>query len=106
MPDIFPEELEEKLKDIFDDTEMKEKFKNIEKMSYVDLIIHSMRLMLPIMQDKTKVVAFFELIPDLLLNMDRAIIEDGQYDNDLYLRLEGFLDTANRFNDLKTTEII
>ena len=106
MPGIIPEELEEKLKDLFDDPEIWQKFKDIGKMSHIDLIINSMRLMMPIMHDKAKLVMFFEILPELLLNFDELIIEDGQYDKDLYLQLKSILETAYEFNESKTIEII
>lgn len=106
MTDKFPEDLEEKLRKIFNEPDILNKFKDLEKMSFLDQLITIFKLILPIIQDKDKLIIFLETIPDLITNLDELALMDKQYDSELYLQIRNTLETAFKTDESKTNNII
>ncbi len=106
MTDTFPEDLEEKLKKIFNESDILLKFKDLEKMSAFDQLITIFKIFLPIIQDKDKLIIFLETIPDLITNLDELVVKDNQYDDEFYLQIRNILETAFKVDEPNTNNII
>lgn len=101
----LPEDLRNRFLEIFKDFGNIEEFETIKGKSIIDLMAVIMKESLKFFQDKQKLREFLNIVPDLILNYDKLIINSYIVDKEHYLDILNMLRIGYQFHKDKTIEI-
>jgi len=106
MIEKFSEDIEGRLKEIFSNPDIINKFKKSDKMTTPERLSAILHLIIPLIHNKDKLVTLLEMIPELIIYLDILLMDELVINEEFYIESSILLERASDTDEIKTINII